>query len=67
MKDVYETELTKILAKVMQSSFRRKEMNDKMNAILDKIDSVLQSNDKNEDVEELKREFNEIKYKYENL
>jgi uncharacterized ferredoxin-like protein len=53
-------EITKILAKVMQSSFKRKELDEIVIRIVNKMEEVIKGN-RSEEYEELKKEFKEIK------
>lgn len=67
MNNMYENELSNILAKVMQASYRKKEINSKIDEILTKLEKIDNKDTQQAVIEELRREFEEIKCKYERM
>lgn len=57
IKEKYELELTKILAKTMQSSYKKKEIHEILLRIIPKIDSIITVSNDTEEFEILKKEF----------
>lgn len=52
-----ELEITKILAKIMQSSYRKKQINELILRILQKVQNAMKPNYNDKDVEAIKLEF----------
>ncbi|EQB60554.1 hypothetical protein NAPIS_ORF01887 [Vairimorpha apis BRL 01] len=53
----FNLEITKILAKIMQNNMKKKEMQEILYRIIDKMDYILSENDSFENFLELKREY----------
>lgn len=61
MEDDLGTELSKILAKTMQSSYKRKEIEETMGRIMGKTEKALLLKYDEEKIRELRREFEDIR------
>jgi hypothetical protein len=61
MADCKDVEMTKILGKIMQSSYKKKEVNETINRILKKIEGKLSINYDEMIVKQLRKEFEEIR------
>lgn len=56
-KKAYDLEITKILAKTMQSSYRKKQIEELVSRILQKAEAVMGPGRDQQSIEELKSEF----------
>lgn len=57
----YDLELTKILAKTMQSSYKRKQIGEMVLRILQKVETVMLQTQDNSDLEALRAEFTALR------
>ncbi|KAI5148140.1 hypothetical protein ENBRE01_0128 [Enteropsectra breve] len=62
--DESNIEFSKILAKVMQSSYKNKEVAEIVDRIVAKTDRLVQSNYDSEKVKDLRKEFEEIRQSF---
>ncbi|AFN83343.1 hypothetical protein EROM_070920 [Encephalitozoon romaleae SJ-2008] len=60
-RKAYELEITKILAKTMQSSYRKKQVEELVSRILQKIQCIIGPAKTHEEIEALKAEFMALK------
>jgi hypothetical protein len=57
----YNLEITKILAKIMNNSYKRKEISEITFRIIDKMESVIDSSNMDDEFNKLKEEFISLK------
>lgn len=67
MPDDVNLELSKILSKVMQSSYKRKEINERIERIIGRIGNEVGSDKKETAIRSLRLQFEEIRKDYYNL
>lgn len=63
-KHKYQKTIAKILAKTMESSYRKNELFKRMNTVVDKMEMVIGFEDNNESLVELRQTFEEIKRQF---
>ncbi|KAH9411123.1 hypothetical protein HK407_08g12670 [Ordospora pajunii] len=61
LDDAHDLEITKILAKVMQSSYKKKQVNEIVSRVVQKIEAVIHLHDNSQIIESLKSEFAALK------
>lgn len=59
-----EHELSKVLAKTMQCSFKRKEVEERIKRIIDKTERIIETKTDQETIRKLRREFEEVRMAY---
>lgn len=57
----YNLEITKILAKIMNNSYKRKEISEIMFRIINKMELVIDNSNMDDEFDKLKEEFNNLK------
>ncbi|KHN69359.1 hypothetical protein CWI42_080950 [Ordospora colligata] len=61
LDEAHDLEITKILAKVMQCSYKKKQVNEIISRIMQKIETVINLHDNNQSIESLRSEFVTLK------
>ena len=62
--DDINMELSKILAKTMQSSYRKKEIHEIMSRIIEKLDEIIRKDIDDTKLRQLRKEFEELRREY---
>ncbi len=61
LDEAHGLEITKILAKVMQCSYKKKQVNEIISRIMQKIETVINLHDSSQSIESLRSEFVTLK------
>lgn len=62
--DDINMELSKILAKTMQSSYKKKEIHEVIIRIIDKFDGIIKRDGDDSQLKQMRKEFEEIRREY---